>query len=157
MDIQNSVVFITGANRGIGKTYVETFLAEGAAKIYLGVRDPASVADFVATDPDKLIPIQLDVTKPEQVKAAAAAAQDTTILVNNAGVLGLGNILDDDSTERARFEMEVNYFGVLDMNRAFAPILKENGGGALVTVASIASHVAFPGLGYVSQGKTRAA
>ncbi|MER5996896.1 SDR family NAD(P)-dependent oxidoreductase [Streptomyces viridosporus] len=71
-----------GANRGIGHAFARALIERGAAKVYAGVRDPASVSD------DDLSALRLDVTKPEDVAAAAEAAGDVTIVVNNAGVAG---------------------------------------------------------------------
>ncbi len=153
MDVQNSVVFITGANRGIGKAYVEGFLTAGAQKIYLAVRNTDSVADIVATNPDKLIPIELDVTNQNQVDAAAKAAQDTNILINNAGVLYWNSIKNASAIDEARKEMDVNYFGVMAVTQTFAPILKANGGGAIASLSSIAGHLSFPGLPTYSASK----
>ena len=153
MDVQNSVVFITGANRGIGKAYAESFLAAGAKKIYLAVRNTDNVADMVAANPDKFIPIQLDVTNQNQIDAAAATAQDTNILINNAGILFWNNLQDANVIEDARKEMDVNYFGVIAVTRAFAPILKANGGGAIATVSSIVGYISFPGLPTYSASK----
>lgn len=145
MSIENSVVLVTGANRGIGKAYVEEFLAAGAAKIYLGVRKPESVADIVAQNPDKLIPLKLDVTNERDIKNATLEAQDVTILVNNAGILFFDDVVSPEAADHARKQFETNYIGPLLMIQAFAPILKKNGGGILITVSSIAGQVAFPG------------
>lgn len=144
MDIKNSVVLITGANRGIGKAYADAFLKEGAKKIYLGVRNPDSVADFVAENPDVLVPLKFDVTNAADIENAAKNAADTTILVNNAGILFFDDFSSADLLDNARKQMEVNYFGPLAITQKFAPILKANGGGALVTVSSIIGHVTMP-------------
>lgn len=146
MDFSDSTILITGANRGIGKAYVEAFLRANARKIYLGVRDKKSVSDMVAGNPEKLVPLELDVTNHSQIDAAAKIAIDVTILVNNAGILFFNSLQSADSIKQAHAEMEVNYFGPLALTRAFAPILKANGGGAIVTVSSIAGHLSFPGL-----------
>lgn len=156
MKVENSVVLITGANRGIGKSYAEEFLKSGAAKIYLAVRDTDSVSDFIAQAPEKLIPLQLDVTNAEHIKNAAQTAKDVTILINNAGILHWNNTHSDDVTEQARQEMEVNYIGPLAMIKAFAPVLKANGGGAIATVSSIAGHLSFPNLPTYSASKAAA-
>ncbi|GAB4479287.1 MAG: SDR family oxidoreductase [Elainellaceae cyanobacterium] len=139
MNPQNSVAFVSGANRGIGKAYVEALVQAGARRIYAAARSLDSLNDVVAIAPDRIVAIALDVTQPEQVQAAAATAQDTTLLINNAGVLGAGGLFTDRSVETAQWEMTTNYFGSLAMIRAFAPILKQNGGGAIVNMLSIAS------------------
>lgn len=142
--IKNSIVLITGANRGIGKAYAEELRKAGAKKIYLGVRNPASVKDMVAAYPDIYVPLTLDVTKNSEIKAAAQKAGDVQILINNAGIALMDDLSTPTAAENARAEFEVNYIGPLLMTQAFAPVLKKNGGGVLVTVSSIAGHVAFP-------------
>ncbi|WP_405689662.1 SDR family oxidoreductase [Streptomyces sp. NBC_00057] len=135
MDINGSVALVTGANRGIGMAFTEALLAHGAAKVYAGVRDPkAALASG-------LTPLRLDVTDEEQVAAAARAADDVNIVINNAGVTG-GPSLLEGSFDGARREMEVNYFGTWSVSRAFAPVLAAHGGGALVNMLSVASWVA---------------
>lgn len=100
-----------------------------------GVRDPkAALASG-------LTPLRLDVTDEEQVAAAARAADDVNIVINNAGVTG-GPSLLEGSFDGARREMEVNYFGTWSVSRAFAPVLAAHGGGALVNMLSVASWVA---------------
>jgi NAD(P)-dependent dehydrogenase (short-subunit alcohol dehydrogenase family) len=144
MNIQGSVAFVTGANRGIGKAYVEALVQAGARRIYATARTIETLSDVVAIAPDRIIPIALDVTNPDQVQAVAQAAQDVTVLINNAGVLGAGGLFTANSVETAQWEMTTNYFGTLYMIRAFAPILKQNGGGTIVNLLSIASVVNVP-------------
>ncbi len=154
MTVKNATILITGANRGIGKAYVEEFLKAGAKRIYLGVRDANSVTEIVAKNPEKLIPLTLDVTKQSDIDNAAKVAKDVNILVNNAGVLAeMGSTFSEDALTNARHEMEVNYFAPIALIRAFSPILRTNGGGTIATVASIASYIAFPGLGTYSASK----
>jgi short-subunit dehydrogenase len=92
------------------------------------------------------VPLQLDVTKDADIQNAARSADDISILVNNAGVAFFEGLTAEPAYEHARAEMEVNYFGPLKMIRSFAPILKKNGGGAIITVSSIGGHVIFPGV-----------
>lgn len=138
MDIKGSVALVTGANRGIGHAFARALLEYGATKVYAGVRDPASVVD------KDLTPLRMDVTEPEQVAAAASAAGDVTILINNAGVGSGSTSLLAGDFEGARQAMEVNYFGTWAVSRAFAPVLARNGGGALVNMISLASWLGQP-------------
>lgn len=137
MNIQGSVAFVTGANRGVGKAYVEALLEAGAHRIYAAARTIESLNDVVALAPDRVIPVTLDITNADQVNAAAQTAQDVTLLINNAGVLGAGGLFTPNSIETAQWEMNTNYFGTLAMIRAFAPILQRHGGGAIVNMMSV--------------------
>jgi NAD(P)-dependent dehydrogenase (short-subunit alcohol dehydrogenase family) len=134
MQIEGSVALVTGANRGIGKAIAEGLLARGAAKVYAGVRDPASV-----TDP-RLVPVALDVTDAAQVARSAVELGDVEIVVNNAGIGRPGAPLSADLDD-ARAELEVNYLGIVSTTQAFAPVLAANGGGAIVNVLSVVSWV----------------
>lgn len=135
MKIKDSVVLVTGANRGIGLAFARELLARGARKVYAGARDPASV-----TLPG-VQALKLDVNKPEEVAKAAAQASDVTMVINNAGIAQPGGFLAADSEEVARRIFETNFFAVLRVSQAFAPVLKGNGGGGLLNVLSVASWV----------------
>ena len=135
MKIENAVVLVTGANRGIGLAFAQALLARGARKVYAAARNPATV-----TLPG-VEALQIDVTKPEEVAAAVQRASDVTLVINNAGIAQPGGFLAQDSEELARRIFETNFFGVLNMSKAFAPVLKANGGGALLNVLSVASWV----------------
>ena len=135
MNIENAVVLITGANRGIGLAFARELLARGARKVYAAARDPASVT---------LLGVQalrLDVTHPGDIAAAAQQATDVTLVINNAGIAQSGGFLAQDSEAVTRRIFETNVFGMLNMSKAFAPVLKANGGGALLNVLSVASWV----------------
>jgi NAD(P)-dependent dehydrogenase (short-subunit alcohol dehydrogenase family) len=140
MNIENSIALVTGANRGLGKAYTDALLAAGATKVYAGARDPAS---FALTDA-RLVPIKLDVTRDEDVEAAAAACPDVSLLINNAGIMLATPMLGDDSEAALRAEMEVNVFGMLRTVRAFAPVLARNGGGAIANMLSVVSWFVYP-------------
>ena len=150
MKIDNAVALVTGANRGIGLAFAKALVARGARKVYAGARDPASVAL------PRGVPIRLDVTKAEDVAAAVAKCGDVTLVVNNAGVAQPGGFLLADSEEVARRMLEVNFFGVLRMSKAFAPVLATNGGGALLNVLSVASFFNPGGLAAYAASKSAA-
>jgi NAD(P)-dependent dehydrogenase (short-subunit alcohol dehydrogenase family) len=135
MKIENAVVLVTGANRGIGLAFCRALLARGARKVYAGARDPSSV-----TLPG-VHALRLDVNQPADVRAAARQAADVTLLINNAGIAQPGGFLATDSEDVARRLFETNFFAMLRMSQAFAPVLKANGGGGLLNVLSVASWV----------------
>ena len=135
MKLANATVLITGANRGLGPAFARDALARGARKVYAAARDPDSV-----TLPG-VVPIRLDVTKPDEVAAAARECNDVTLLINNAGIAATGGFLADDSVASAQRHLETNFFGPLRMTQAFAPVLAAHGGGAILNVLSIASWI----------------
>ena len=135
MKIDNAVALVTGANRGIGLAFARALLARGARKVYAAARDPASI-----TLPG-VEPLRLDVTKPDEVAAAAALAGDVSLLINNAGIAHVGGFLAADSEEVARRQFETNFFGMLRTSKAFAPALAANGGGGIINVLSIVSWI----------------
>jgi NAD(P)-dependent dehydrogenase (short-subunit alcohol dehydrogenase family) len=150
MNIQNSVALVTGANRGLGQAYVRALLAAGAKKVYAAARDPSTIKL------EGVERIALDVTDPKSVAAAAALAKDVTILINNAGISRGSTFLADDSAAVARAEFETNFFGPLATSQAFAPVLKANGGGAIVNVLSVLSWVNLTGAATYSASKSAA-
>jgi NAD(P)-dependent dehydrogenase (short-subunit alcohol dehydrogenase family) len=137
MNIQDTTVLVTGANRGIGKAFADELLQRRAAKVYAAVRDVDTVTDR------RLVPIQLDVTDPDLVAAVAHELDDVQVVVNNAGVLSVGAPLSA-SLDTARLELETNYLSLVSMTQAFAPVLERNGGGAFVNVLSAFSWVTMP-------------
>lgn len=134
MRLSGSTVLVTGANRGLGRSFVNALRDAGCAKVYAAARRTENLASDGVTEP-----IQLDITNTEHVTSAAARCADINILINNAGVAGATPALGAPTMANARLEMETNYFGTLAMCRAFAPVLKRNGGGALVNVLSVVS------------------
>ncbi|MFZ0549278.1 MAG: SDR family oxidoreductase [Steroidobacteraceae bacterium] len=150
MKIRDSVAFVTGANRGIGLEFARALVAAGARKVYAAARDPDSISI------DGVERVGLDVTQPETIAAAARRANDVDLLINNAGIALWLDFLAADSLQAARSEMETNYFGPLEISRAFAPILAQNGGGAIINMLSVVSWVAVPTGGTYSASKAAA-
>jgi len=146
VNIKGSTVVVTGGQRGLGKAIVDEFLQRGAAKVYATARTPKPSED------PRVVSVELDVTKPDSVAALAITAPDADIVVNNAGIIGALQLLSSD-IEEVRAVFETNYFGALRVAKAFAPILADNGGGALVDIASVLSWVA----GFGGYGDSKAA
>lgn len=138
LTVEGSVALVTGANRGLGKAFARALLEAGAAKVYAGARDVATV-----DDPD-VVPVALDVTDHEQVAKVAAELGDVDIVINNAGVASFLGAVDGEGLERFREEFEVNYFGSVAVARAFAPVVGRNGGGAIVNMLSALSWATLP-------------
>mgnify|MGYP001820396280 CR=1 FL=1 len=143
-EIVGKVALITGANRGIGKAIVESFIEQGVAKIYAAVRTLDSAAPLVEAYGDKIVPVRVDLSDAESIKSAAATTGDTEIVINNAGVLATSSPLAEDAFECLAFEMDVIVYGLMRMARAFAPVLKANGGGVFAQLNSVASMKSFP-------------
>jgi NAD(P)-dependent dehydrogenase (short-subunit alcohol dehydrogenase family) len=150
MNIRNAVFLVTGANRGLGKSLVQQLLAAGAKKVYAAARDPASI-----TLPG-VEAVKLDVTNADDVARAAAQLKDVSVVINNAGITRGSPLLAAGSAAAARAEMETNFFGPLALSQAFAPVLKANGGGAIVNVLSVLSWVNLPSAATYSTSKSAA-
>ncbi|MBV8637855.1 MAG: SDR family oxidoreductase [Candidatus Eremiobacteraeota bacterium] len=157
MNISDTVALVTGANRGIGRTFVEQLAAAGAKRVYAAARDTASLEPLLRDLPRTVVPLRLDVTDNASIDAAAGIASDVNLLVNNAGVVSaLGPVTALADLDGARREMETNYFGLLEMTRAFAPILAKNEPSALINVLSITSIISFPRIATYSASKSAA-
>jgi len=150
MKLDNAIVLITGANRGIGLAFAREALARGARKVYAGARDPASV-----TLPG-VEALRLDVTQPGDIAAAVQRCGDVTLLINNAGIASLGGFLPEGSEESTRAQFETNFFSPLRLSQGFAPVLAKNGGGAILNVLSIASWINRSPLGAYGASKSAA-
>ena len=146
MQISGAIALVTGANRGLGRHFAAQLLERGAAKVYATARCPELV-DLPGAEV-----LRLDVTDPASVTAAARAAADVTLLVNNAGVSTGADLVSGD-LDLIRREMDTHFWGTLTMIRAFAPQLA---GGAILNVLSALSWFAYPGAGGYAAAKAAA-
>ncbi|NJP34303.1 SDR family oxidoreductase [Micromonospora thermarum] len=142
MDISAATALVTGANRGFGRAIASELLTRGAT-VWAAARDSGQI------DLPGARPLQLDITDPASVAAAAAEAGDVTLLINNAGSATGADLLTGD-LEQIRLDMETHYFGTLSVVRAFAPVIEGNGGGTILNVLSVLSWLALPGRGSYS-------
>ncbi|WP_111768621.1 SDR family oxidoreductase [Nakamurella deserti] len=143
-DLAHTTALVIGANRGLGAAVVRELLARGAT-VYAAARRPGRITVPGVT------PVQLDITDPASVAAAAAAAPDVDLLINNAGTSGGADLLTG-SLDDIRREMETHFFGTLQVTRAFRPSLVARR-GAVVNVLSALSWFSMPGSGAYSAAK----
>lgn len=145
MDIAGSVALVTGANRGIGRQFAADLVERGAT-VWAAARRPETI------DLPGVRPLRLDITDPASVAAAAEAASDVSLLVNNAGIATRQDLVTGD-LDLLRLEMETHFFGTLHMIRAFAPVLAAHGGGAIVNMLSALSYGHYDGANGYSAAK----
>jgi NAD(P)-dependent dehydrogenase (short-subunit alcohol dehydrogenase family) len=148
--IKGSVVLITGASGAIAQALIAELKVRGAAKIYAGARDISGLAAS-----DHLVPLKMDVSSDDDVKKAAAAAPDVTLLINNAGINHNTSFLTAPDLTIASKEMEANYIAPLRVTRAFAPALVANKGSVL-NMLTILSRVNLPFMGSYCASKAAA-
>ncbi|MGA9303106.1 MAG: SDR family oxidoreductase [Bradyrhizobium sp.] len=139
--IKGSVVLITGATGAIAKALIAELKARGAAKIYAAARDVSGL-----TASQGLVPIKMDVTSDAEVAAAAKAAGDVTLLINNAGINHNTAFMVAPDLAVAREEIEINYLAPLRVTKAFAPALIKNK-GAVLNLLTILARVNLPFMG----------
>lgn len=150
MQLDNAVVFISGANRGLGLAFAREALARGAKKVYAGARKPESVTLA------GVIPVKLDVTNEQDIADAARLCPDVTVLINNAGIAETGGFLTDGAEAMFLRQIAVNVLGPLRLTRAFAPVLANHGGGAVINVLSVGSWITGPLLATYAATKSAA-
>jgi len=149
MKLENKTLFVSGANRGIGKAIVEALLKQQVKKIYAAARE---IKDLPKFGDARVVPVTLDITSQAQIKKAAGLAADVDVLINNAGALSPAGVVTGDPEMLMR-DMQVNYFGTLNMVHSFAPIIEKNGGGAIANVISVVGLAAMAGIGGYSASK----
>ncbi|MDA0179439.1 SDR family oxidoreductase [Solirubrobacter phytolaccae] len=140
MELNGTVALVTGANRGLGRHFAQQLLERGATKVYAAARNPDTI------DLPGVVPIELDITDPESVARAAAVATDVDVLINNAGISLHQNLVTGD-LDAIRRELETNFFGTLNVIRAFVPVR------AILNVNSRLSWLSYVGAGGYAASK----
>ncbi|MEU5714129.1 SDR family oxidoreductase [Streptomyces flaveolus] len=148
MNIGAATALVTGANRGLGRALAQELAARGAT-VYAAARRPEQI------DLPGVKAIQLDVTDPESVAAAAEAAHDVNLLINNAGSSTGADPLTG-SWDALQLEIDTHYLGTLRVIRSFAPVIEARGGGSILNILSVLSWISFPTVGAYSAAKSAA-
>lgn len=149
MDLSKKIVLVTGANRGIGKALVESLLKEPVAKIYASARNIGAIPNF---HDSRIVPLSLDITSDQSIEAAVLQAQDVNVLFNNAGILHRSTLIDAsrDSIEQ---DMNTNFYGTINVTKAFVPLIEKNGLGLIANTISVAALGGVPRIAGYSASK----
>jgi len=142
----SKVWLVTGSSRGLGRDLVEALVAEGH-RVAATARNPGDVADLVASSGGRAIALSLDVTRPDEARAAVAATRERLggldVVVNNAGYANVASV-EDIAEDDFRAQVETDFFGVVNVTRAALPVLRAQGAGHIIQVSSIGGRAASP-------------
>lgn len=151
----SKVWFITGCSTGFGRELAKQVLQQGY-RAAVTSRNADDVKDIVAQYPDTAIAIQLDVTKPAEIRSAVkeayAAFKQIDVLVNNAGI-GYFGAIEESEDEEVRRMFEINFFGLANVTKEVLPIMRKQRSGHIVNISSIGGLVAFPAVGFYNASK----
>jgi len=156
MNIKGKTVLITGAGGGIGKCLVQSFIENGAIKIYAADLNIESLNELKARYDNKVIPIKLDVTKQEDIENCRHICEDIDILINNAGVELAFPVMSEHALKAAKIEINVNFLGVHSLCVAFWDVLKSKESASIINMLSIASFITIPNLSTYCASKVAA-
>ena len=149
------VWFITGCSTGFGADLARAVLARGWRAV-VTARDQARVAGLTEGAGDRALPLALDVTRPEQVAAAMAAATERfgriDVLVNNAGY-GYQATIEEGEDAEIRAQFDANVFGLFALTRAVLPLMRQQRHGHVISITSVAGFAGFPASGYYAASK----
>jgi NAD(P)-dependent dehydrogenase (short-subunit alcohol dehydrogenase family) len=149
------VWLITGSSRGLGRCLAEAVLAQGD-RLVATARQPEQLGDLVTRYGDTVRAVALDVTQPEQARAAVSAAVETfgrlDVLVNNAGYGNMAAI-EEASEEDWRAQIETDLWGVIHLTRAALPVMRRQRSGHIVQISSTGGRTGTPGLGAYQTAK----
>ena len=148
MQLADKVVVITGASMGIGEALAKLFADEGASVVMLS-RDSAraEVARARIGHPDRTIALSCDVRNSEEIDRVLALTlhhfKGVDIWINNAGH-GLMDSVAEVDLQACRELFETNFFGSLSAMQAIIPVMRQQGGGTIINISSVAGHIPLP-------------
>jgi len=144
LKLEGKIALVSGANRGIGKSIVLALLESGVSKVYAGARNVNSLDGLVVEYGERLVPVELDVTKQSTIDALAKKVGSIDILVNNAGVFSIGKIFSDTANSSLKENFDVNVWGVINLTRAFQKSIQKESQTAVVNISSVAGLANMP-------------
>jgi len=144
LDPQGKIALVSGANRGIGKAIVVELLENGVSKVYAGARNINSLEGLVAQYGERVVPVELDVTKQSTIDALSNKVEGLDILVNNAGVFSIGKIFSDTALSSLKENLDVNVWGLVNLTRAFTNELQKEKETAIINISSLAGLANMP-------------
>ncbi|OAJ56820.1 short-chain dehydrogenase/reductase [Paraburkholderia ginsengiterrae] len=152
---KNAVWLITGCSKGLGRALAQQALESGY-RVVLSARDVSTLEDIVTAHGDAAAAVEVDVTRPDQVTAAVAAAEarfgGVDVLVNNAGYGYLAAIEEgEDADVKAMFD--ANVFGTWHMIKAVLPGMRKRKRGHVVNISSVGGLTTFPAVGFYHMTK----
>ena len=156
--LQSKVCLVTGASSGIGEATARRLAKDGADVALVARRGDRleALAKEISRDGGKALPIAADITEEDQARAAIEKAHSELgrldVLVNNAGVMLLGPIQGADTSEWRRM-VDVNVMGLLYCTYVALPIMRDQGGGHIVNLSSVAGRTASLGVGVYNATK----
>jgi NAD(P)-dependent dehydrogenase (short-subunit alcohol dehydrogenase family) len=150
-----STWLITGCSTGLGRALADAVIGAGHNAV-VTARDVTKVADLANTAAQRVLPVALDITEPEQIAAAVQRAHErfggVDVLVNNAGY-GYRAAVEEGEDAEVRTLFETHFFGTIAMVKAVLPAMRTRRSGAIVNISSIGATVTPVGSGYYSAAK----
>ena len=152
MNNQTKTALVTGASSGIGAAAAK-LLADKGYQVFATAR---SMEKLEALRSDLIEPLYLDVTDQESIETAFEKVAQTSgridVLVNNAGYGGFG-VIEGMTEKDARRQFDVNVFGAMEVTKAALPMMRKQGSGKIIQLASVVSDVSMPVMGWYAASK----
>jgi NAD(P)-dependent dehydrogenase (short-subunit alcohol dehydrogenase family) len=149
------VWLISGCSTGFGRALAELVIARGDRAV-VTARDASRVTDLAKGAEDRVLALPLDVTRPDQIAAVVADADDRfgriDVLVNNAGY-GYQASVEEGEEGEIRAQFDANVFGLFALTRAVLPILRRQRSGRILNITSVGGLIGFHASGYYSATK----